>query len=188
MDEHYATLTDMMTLLINDVVRSGGELETHETEDERAFWARAHTRAVFAAIEGACECFRMQAFIAEANKIHQQVSLGKLSVLAGETYFVTDEGEIRAQNLRMPFLAGLLLSLNSYAEAQGANHRAKKGHQWHRVRAAVSVRDRITHPKNLKSLDITKEEIEDVDFTLKWFLNEVAAILREKGCDLPPLA
>jgi hypothetical protein len=50
------------------------------------------------------------------------------------------------------------------------------------------VRDRITHPKNLNSLDITKGEIEDIDFTLKWFLNEVAAILREKGCDLPPLA
>jgi len=188
MDEHYATLIDMMVLLMSDVVRSGNELQKQEADDERYSWARAHTRAVFAAIEGACECFRRQAFVAEANKIHQEVSLGKLSVLAGETYFVTDEGEIRAQTLRVRSLAHVLLSLNSYAEAQGANHRTKKGDQWHRVRAAVDVRDRITHPKNLKSLEITKAEIEDIDFTLKWFLNEVAAILREKGCDLPPLA
>jgi hypothetical protein len=188
MDEHYATLTEMMMLLMSDVVHSGEELEKHKTGDERDFWARTHTRAVFAAIEGACECFGRQAFVAEANKIHQEVSLGKLSVLAGETYFVTDQGEIRAQNLRMPFLAGLLLSLNSYAEAQGASHRTIKGDQWHRVRAAVEVRDRITHPKNLKSLGITEGEVEDIDFTLKWFLNEVSAILREKGCDLPPLA
>ena len=56
------------------------------------------------------------------------------------------------------------------------------------VRNLQGVRDRITHPKNLNSLEITKEEIGDIDFTLKWFLNEVATILREKGCDLPPLA
>jgi hypothetical protein len=188
MDEHYATLTDMMVLLMEDVVRSGEHLEKQDTEDQRAFWARVHTRAVFAAIEGACECFRRQAFIAEANKIPQEVSLGKLSVLAGETYFVTDEGEIRAQNLRMRFLAHVLLSLNSYAEAQGAKHRTNKEDQRHRVRKAVDVRNRITHPKNLKSLEITKAEIKDIDFTLKWFLNEVVAIAREKGCDLPPFA
>jgi hypothetical protein len=37
-------------------------------------------------------------------------------------------------------------------------------------------------------LEITKAEIKDIDFTLKWFLNEVVAIAREKGCDLPPFA
>ena len=186
MDEHYATLTDMMVLLMSDVARSGDELKKQQMGDEPAFWRRVHTRAVFAAIEGACECFRRQAFVAEANKVPQQVSLGRLSVLAGETYYVTDEGEIRAHKLRMRFLAHVLLSLNSYAEAQGANYRTRKGRQWPRIIKAIGVRDRITHPKNLKSLEIAKGEIEDIDFTLKWFWNEVAAILREKGCDLPP--
>ena len=188
MDEHYATLTDMMGVLTTDVLRTGEELEKQTTEADRNHWARLHTRAVFAAIEGGCECFRRQAFVAEANKIPNEVHPGKLSVLAGETYFVTDEGEIRAQTLRVRFLAHILLSLNSYAEAQGATYRCKKGDQWHRIKAAVDVRDRITHPKNLKALEITKAEAADIDFTFKWFWNEVAAIMREKGCALPPMS
>jgi len=186
MDEHYATLTDMMALLLHDAVRSAEELHSHEAGEDGPFRARMHVRAVFSAIEGACECLRQQAFVAEVNKIPHEISPGKLSVLAGETYFVTDEGEIRVQNLRIRFLAHMLLSLNSYAEAQGVNYSAEKGDQWHRIRAALDVRHRITHPKNLTSLHITKDEIKDIHFALAWFLNELASILREKGCELPP--
>jgi hypothetical protein len=187
MNGDYAELVGMMKLLMDDVHRSGEALAAHDAKEEWGYWARTHTRSVFAAIEGSCEYFRQQAFVAELNKFPNRVSLGKLSVLAGETYFVTDDGEIRAQDLRVRFLAHVLLSLNSYAEAQGASHRVKKGENWHRVRSAVEARHRVTHPKNYDSLKLDQAEIEHVDFTLKWFLNEVAIILREKGADLPAI-
>lgn len=188
MDEHYATLTDMMVLLMKDVLRTTSALKQSTQEDEREFWARNHARVVFAAIEGTCELFQKQAFVVELKKVPNEIWPGKLSVLAGETYSVTDGGEIRMQRIRTPFLANVLWALNSYAEAQGAKYRTKKGDDWHRIRAAVNVRDRITHPKNLKALEITKDEIADIDFTLKWFLNETAAVLRDVGCDMPPIA
>jgi hypothetical protein len=37
------------------------------------------------------------------------------------------------------------------------------------------------HPKNLKSLDITEKEIEDVVFTLKWFYRELHLIIKLSG-------
>jgi hypothetical protein len=181
MDEHYPSLVDMIRMLSADALRSAAELQKQLSPDDRNYWARVHARAVFAAIEGTCECFRQQAFVAEANKIPHTVALGKLSVLAGESYFVTDEGEVRRQTLRTRFLPHVLFCLNSYAEAQGAVHRTQKGDEWHRIRAAVAARDRITHPKNLQSLEISPGEIEDIDFTFRWFWNEVATILVEKG-------
>jgi len=165
-----------------------GRLETAEkagTGEEQNFRRRALVRAVFAAIEGACECFRRQAFVAECDKVPKHVHLGKLSVLAGETYYVTDDGDFRMQKLRIPFLNHVLLSLKSYAEAQGVTYRTQKGDQWPRIKNSVAVRDRITHPKKLSALAITKEEVADTEFSLHWFLNEIASILRAKGLKIP---
>jgi hypothetical protein len=190
MDKDYDTLIDMMMRLIGDAYRCYQDLETAEksgTEEEKHFRRRTYTRAVFAAIEGACECFRKEAFVAECNKVPKHVHLGKLSVLAGETYYVTEDGDIRMKRLRIGFLNHVLLSLKSYAETQGVTYRTKKGDQWHRIQNAVKVRDRITHPKKLSGLAITKEEVADIDFSLYWFLRELGSILREKGCELPPL-
>ncbi len=190
MNQDYDTLIDMMMTLMDDVCRSYDDLEAVErsgTKEDQHFRRRAYARAVFAAIEGSCECFRRQAFVAECNKVPKHVALGKLSVLAGETYYVTDKGKIRAQKLRLPFLNHVLLSLTSYAEAQGVTYRTQKGNQWHRIKKSLAVRDRITHPKKLSQLAITEEEVADIEFSLKWFLNEIACVLREKGSDLPPL-
>lgn len=189
LNEDYDTLLDMMVTLLGDVGGCHEDLETAEksgTDAEQNFRRRAYVRAVFAAIEGACEYFRRQAFVIECNKVPKHVHLGKLCVLAGETYYVTDDGDLRMQKLRIPFLNHVLLSLKSYAEGQGVTYRTQKGDQWHRIKNSVAVRDRITHPKKLSALAITKQEVADTAFSLHWFLNEVAAILRAKGYELPP--
>ena len=193
LDKDYDTLTDMMTTLMNDVGRCYQGLQAAEktgTTEDRYFWRRVVTRAVFSAIEGSCELFRRQAFVAQLNKVAKErfVHLKKLSVLSGKTFWVTNEGEIRIQDLRVPFLNYLLLSLKSYAEAQGVSYRTKNGDRWPRIQSAVRVRNRITHPKNLAGVAISKEEIADIVFSLKWFLNEVESIFREKGVEIPPLA
>ena len=178
-----------MTTLMDDVSRCYEDLEAAErsgTDADQHFRRRAFARAVFSAIEGSCECFRRQAFVAETNKVPKHISLGRLSVLAGETYYLTNEGEIRAQRLRWRFLDHVLLSLKSYAEAQGVTYRTQKGDQWYRIQKSVGVRDRITHPKDLSGLAISKE-VADIEFSLKWFLNEIACVLKEKGLELPPL-
>jgi len=192
LDEDYDTVSVMLKTLTKDVFRCFKELGAAEksgTTEDQYFWRRVVTRAVFSAIEGACELFRRQAFVAQLNKVTKEkfVHLKKLSVLSGKTFWVTNEGEIRIQDLRVPFLNYLLLSLKSYAEAQGVSYRTKKGDQWPRIQSAVRVRNRITHPKNLAGLAITKEEIADIVFSLKWFLNEVESIFREKGVEIPPM-
>jgi len=161
--------------------------EKSGTPEDQYFWRRVVTRAVFSAIEGSCELMRRQAFVAELNKLKQNfVHPLKLAALSGKTCYVTDEGEIRAQDLRIPFLANVLLSLKSYAEAQGVSYRTKKGDQWSRIQNGVRVRHRITHPKNLAGLAISKEEMVDIEFSFKWFLDEVESIFREKGVEIPP--
>jgi hypothetical protein len=191
-DKDYDTLSKMLSTLMNDVARCYGGLKAVEnsgTTEDQYFWRRVLTRAVFSAIEGSCELFRRQAFVAELNKVarHRFMHLPSLSVLSGKTFYVTNGGEIRIQDLRIRFLDHVLLSLKRYAEAQGVSYRTKKGDQWCRIQKAVRVRDRITHPKNLAALAISSEEIGDIEFSLKWFLNEVENIFRDKGAEIPPI-
>ena len=186
--QHNATLNEMMVLLIQDVLDSDAHLKKQTDPNLRKFWARMYTRAVFAMIEGSCENLCQQALVAEVNKLHQQILPGRLSVLAGKTYFVNEKGDIEAQEIRIRFLHHVLLALNSYAEAQEASYRTKKGGaEWDKIKAAASVRDRITHPKNLTSLEISEEEISNINFIFRWFLKEIASILNEKGCQISPM-
>jgi|ERR1051325_2136561 hypothetical protein len=190
LNEDFEALIGMVSTLNNDVLRCLKELQAAEksgTPEDQYFWRRVVTRAVFSAIEGSCELMRRQAFVAELNKLKQNfVHPLKLTALSGKTCYVTDEGEIRIQDSRIPFLGNVLLSLKSYEEAQGVSYRTKKGDQWSRIQNGVQVRHRITHPKNLAGLAISNEEMVDIEFAIKWFLDEVENIFREKGVEIPP--
>jgi hypothetical protein len=184
-----ADFGQMIGLLMEDVMRCRHQLEDAKTSEDQEFWKRTYTRSVFAQIEGFTEYFRTQALIAETNKLSLAITAGDrialhsglLSVLAGEAFLITDSGEIKSQNLRVPFLPNLLFCFNRFAEAHGVEVRVEKGPQWERIKSAVRVRDGLMHPKSPKSLEISSKEIEDVEFTLKWFYQNLHAILKSKS-------
>jgi len=188
MDDRYANLDALVGVLNQDVCRCYGQLENAVSDEDYKFWARVTTRSVFAAISGMCEYFSAQAFTAETNKaVTGKISLGKLSVLAGESYFVNDNGEIRPKPIRIRFWDQVMFSLNSYAEAQCVSYRAKKDTPgWQSLKRAVTTRDKITHPKDAAALEMTKADVAEVKAALNWFLNELTEILRAKGCDIHP--
>ncbi len=183
----------MTWLLMEDVTRSWDALHKATTKEEQNFWKRTFTRSVFAKIEGFTEFFRSQALTAEFNKLISSVQSslpekieftfhpGLFSVLEGKSFFIADDGEMKSQSMRTPFLANLLFCFNSFAKAHEAKVQIKKGDQWNRIQSAVRVRDGLTHPKSSKSLEISEREIEDVVFTLKWFYKQLLSIMK-KDC------
>ncbi|MDB6125200.1 MAG: hypothetical protein JWQ71_4193 [Pedosphaera sp.] len=187
MDDDLKKLQEMITVLLQDVTRCYDALDNAKDEDDRRFWARTTVRAVFAAVGGSCEYLCSEALKFEIQKLEKgHVSLGTLSVLSGETYYVADDGEIRWQPIRISLKNHILFALNSYAEAHGVIHRAKKNSKgWQSLCNAIKVRDDITHPKSIKALQITPAQILDVREAFIWFHNQLAAIFREKSCDMP---
>lgn len=183
--ENFKVLT---ACLLQDVLRCYEALDKSTLDADFKFWARATTRAVFAAIGGMCEALCSQAFAAETHNVAAgNIALGKLSVLAGETYYVDDSGEIRPQAIRIKFLHHVLFALNSYAEAHGVSYRtSKNGRGWQSLRTGVTIRDRITHPSNAQAIELDYNDMKEVRAAFLWFYNEIAAILRETGADLPP--
>ncbi len=180
---------------MGDVMRCWDALHKATTKEDQNFWKRNFTRSVFAQIEGFTEFFRSQALTAEFNKlvlgiqsnlpekIEFSLHPGLFSVLKGKSYFIADDGEMKFQSMRTPFLANLLFCFNSFAKAHEAKVEIKKGDQWNKIQSAVRVRDGLMHPKTPTSLEISEQEIEDVVFTLKWFYKQLHSILKTKVKD-----
>jgi hypothetical protein len=163
-----------------------------KTKEDQDFWKRIFTRSVFAEIEGYTEFFRSQALTAEFNKLISSIQSsmsgeikfmlhpGLFVALEGKSYFIADDGELKFQSMRTPFLANLLFCFNSFAKAHEAEIEIKKCDQWSKIQSAVRVRDRLTHPKNSKSLEISEQEIDDVAFTVRWFYKQLHSIMQTK--------
>jgi hypothetical protein len=174
-------------LLMDDVERCWNALHKAETKEDQNFWKRAFTRSVFAQIEGFTEFFRSQALAVEFNKMGLCISSGQalvfnpglISVLGGDAFSINEDGEIKGQTLKTPFLQNLLFCFKRFAEAHNVQVQIKKGDQWSKIQSAVRVRDGLMHPKTLKSLEIGEQEIEDVVFTLKWFYQQLHSILKQ---------
>jgi len=185
---------EMTWLLMNDVLRSWRELHKATTKEDQDFWKRNFTRSVFAQIEGFAESFRFEAFAVELNKLISKISsgeevsldMGMLSALAGKSFMITNDGEMKPQTTRTAFLPNLLFCFKRFAEARGVHVQIKKGDKWSKIESAVRVRDRLMHPKNPESLDIGEREIGDVVFTLKWFYKQLHSIqkLERQGEEL----
>jgi hypothetical protein len=187
----HAEFGQMTELLMDDVERCWNELRKAETKEDQNFWKRAFTRAVFAKIEGFTEFFRSQALASEFNKMGLSISAGTdlkfdpglISILGGDAYSINEDGEIKIQTLRTPFLQNLLFCFKRFAEAYNVQAQIKKGDQWSKIQSAVRVRDGLMHPKTLKSLEIGEQEIEDVVFTLRWFYQQLHTIMKQNFPD-----
>lgn len=180
----------MTWLLMTDVMRCRNELHKATTKEDQAFWKRAFTRSVFAFIEGFIEFFRSSALNFEFNKLYLGISsgeypaieLGLLSVLGGDSFSMNEDGTVKSQRLKTPFLQNLLFCFNRYAKVRGVHVRIKKEGQWEKILSAVRVRDGLMHPKSPNSIEISDEKIEDVVYTLKWFYQQFHSVIK-KGSD-----
>ena len=73
------------------------------------------------------------------------------------------KGEVIESILMTMTSNNVLFSLRSFAEVVGLSLRIDKGgRNWQAYSEALKIRDRITHPKRLKDVELTDAEIEAV--------------------------
>lgn len=167
-------LLSMTMILAEDVHHSQVKLRTDE---DSPYVRRVFARAVFSQAEGMCAFMKQQGFVRCTNDFASgSVALGPMTVYAGETYSVSDSGDIRRRDLNLPFIPDLFLSLKAWAFAIDSEFVPSKGDQWHRVKAARDVRNRITHPKRHEDLNISDEEVEHIEFFQHWFMEQVSGV------------
>lgn len=164
-------------VLAADVRQAAQISETSDTQVAR----RAYVRAAFALIE--CNLNLMADVVVRAVG-RDEVHLEPAEIeFFGEKPFTSDKDGTKA--FRPKFLSiqdRVWPTFELFSRLYGKRFRLHKGDTgWVRFTGAIKIRNRITHPKDATSFEISEEELEIVEDARRWFANSVEDLLDACG-------
>lgn len=150
---------------------------TQDVGEESQFWRKAIIRMLFSEIEATTYKLKQIALGLEelpwANFTWEEIA-----VLQEKSYRLTGDGKAQAVKPHLSMLPNFRFAAKMYARAAGSNNSIDlSGEGWQAMKNSVSVRDRITHPKQLEDLLITGEEMVALFQAAHWFSASVEALL-----------
>jgi hypothetical protein len=130
---------------------------------------RAYVRAVFAFIEGVLH--RTKVTTVHLGVLLGTISIHELVVLEGSQLDVNDKGQVTSKPLYPNFLNNVRLVFRTFSKSIGSTFSLNVGGQgWQNLREAVTVRDRLMHPKEITELQVSDAEVEATKQAFEWFL------------------
>jgi hypothetical protein len=158
---------DFVAELAGDVGRA---LHRRNHDDSQAA-RRDLVRTLFAAIEGVSWMFKEH--VADALRQMDSLSPEEEIALSEDFHFVNDNGKITTQRRHLSTPATIKLAAR-LAKRADPNLNIDLGSEgWSKLRDAVSVRNRITHPKRPADMSLGDDEVSSCLVAFYWLL-EVA--------------
>ena len=144
---------EMAGLLQRDCEKTGEELEKDDTPYRR----RTYVRTIFASLEAA-------------------IFLMKQTALERPALLTADE-IAKCRDEKPPYLSlpkSVEFAVEVFSKTGGSPYRLNKdGKEWPAFLMAIEVRNAITHPKRLGSLNISDEEIEAVGLAYRMVVSSM---------------
>lgn len=167
-------------ILISDLDRCmtaiSASLDTSGQIDQ--FWARAAVRALFAFIEGSTFEMRRVLLKAQGDGV-LELSLPEQALLAELTFDLDKAGRPQSRPKFLQIERNVRFIFALFARAAHSNFQldvASEG--WRCFIATVTVRNRITHPRDPQSLTITAEELKAAVRANSWYSTQLNAFMR----------
>ncbi|MFZ4396192.1 MAG: hypothetical protein ACOYOU_11265 [Kiritimatiellia bacterium] len=172
LDAMYITLHQDMTFC-----------EQHLQEDQK-IWRRMFVRAAFAFIEALSFYMKQHALNRTLLAVYESFKRGtgnvpsrELALLNDETYCLNEKGVAKTDKAKLRTLPNLFFALSSFARSIGSDYEINEDAGYEAVKKAIKIRDRLTHPKDVQSLDVSDEQFEVVTVAIRWVQSEYVRIL-----------
>jgi len=162
-----------VSVLVADIIDARSLVAAADSAVNR----RHLVRATFAGVEGlAWHCRE------HVREIARQ--MGHLTPLADlalreQTYTVTDHGEVIEQVRYLALATSIRLMVKQAAEFVHGFEVDFGSIGWQRLRAAIAIRHRITHPKRIEDLTLSDSDIDTVGLGFDWFLSVSSDLLEQ---------
>ena len=150
-------------VLIGDVKAARQSLKRSESDYAR----RTYVRTVFAAIEGYITIIRGRAMLAHAPG-RKSLTVADFAILREETYIIENGKSAtkpRFNSIGQTFQFSIMVFQKAWMLPEKV-HTDCNG--FRAFKAAVLVRNRITHPRQLSEMTVSKKEIEDASLAYKF--------------------
>lgn len=171
-NENRSKQDSFIHILIGDVVSAGERLDQLDTPTHR----REFIKSVFSAIEGLH--WHLKNMVSEHADIVLSLSPHEKSALIDETYSVSESGKIKSQPKYVP-LPNAIRFVIEISTRYMPSYSVDFNHVgWNNLKGAILVRNRLTHPKNVRELSVSDKEIQMERSAFHWYL---ALILEISG-------
>ena len=139
---------------------------------------RSIIRSMFAWIEA--ETFiRKQMALLLCKKGVTEFSLAELALLNEEQYDIDGQGNARTRQKFLRLADNVKFGIRCICKATGIDYKVETATDgWQAFVRSIKLGNRITHPRNLDELFITKKDLQDIRGAFNWFLDNVVLIER----------
>ncbi|WP_037455889.1 hypothetical protein [Sphingobium chlorophenolicum] len=170
-DSQPAKELSFIATLATDIERALHQAEVSNAGSDR----RNALRTIISAMEGAAWIYRMHV-LSVARGI--DMSTPRLEFAFSETVlFVSEQGEIKEQRRFVSTTAMIRLATKTAQEMCPHLKIDFMNPGWQKLKDSIRLRNRITHPKNLEDLVVSRRNLDDAKMGFDWFLTTVADVM-----------
>ena len=153
-------------VLIKDVTSSLNDLRNTDEQHLR----RSTIRTIGAAIEGIIFHLKNIA-LNQATSFPELYSDLEVAALKEETYSVNENGVVQKKTMLIPLKTSIKLIVKIVdKDTKSLHEKSFNNKGWDALIANIEVRNRITHPKKIEDLAITKKEVDQAIKAFHWTL------------------
>jgi hypothetical protein len=149
-------------VLIADVFEAEERAHQHDTASSR----RDLVRTALAGAEGLLWFFRVQLF--KHRRTVASVTPLELDAIFERSYTVAENGAVRQVSRYLPSLSTYRLLTRVIQRDFPSFNPDFHGEGWSRMKAAVEIRNRITHPKAIEDLNVSMEDAQNAKAAFFW--------------------
>jgi hypothetical protein len=166
----------MAVVLSEDVSWSFREADTaweDGKQDDARRAGRTAARALFAWIEAVVWNMKQTALVVGGRESASVFTPAEIAVLREKDAGLKDDGTVYERPSRLRAEHNLRFAFGAFARAIRSDHRLQGSSvEWTTYRKAVSIRDRLMHPKIHAELKIDREDLTVLRATGIWFARE----------------
>lgn len=165
-------LRGLLASLAEDVIAAREALSGSDTAVNR----RHLVRATLVAVEGLVWEARQQ-LRAIAQDMGELTPLADLA-LQEQSYQVNSNGELIETVKYIPVATSIRLIVRQAKLLSPSADIDFSNPGWQKLRQAIDIRNRLTHPKNLQDLNVAEAEIDVTNASFEWLLAEITKLLQ----------
>jgi hypothetical protein len=174
-------------LLIDPLFDDMIQCEAILKQSDSPFARRNLVRATFAYFEGLVYSVKDRMVDSALAGESLRFTAGVLVNLMDEVPRPNRQGKLELEANRVPFLNSCAFLLRVLAESRGIDSGPFfSDNGWNQMQASLSMRHRITHPKQVEDLEISDSELENIRGAYRWLWDAIDTVIAGVfGADKP---
>jgi len=134
------------------------------------FARRTFIRSAIAVTEGVVWVIKKACLQVAGSEESPRLSVAECAILADQTYELKNSGEVQTRPKHLRLADNVRFTFQICSRFFGADLNVDpKSAEWNDFHGAVKIRNRIMHPKDLASFDISDKEMEICTRAVHWF-------------------